>query len=114
MENAEKYLPHIDVKDGVTRVMNNLKLYTTLLKKFKVTEMTANLVEAIQNNNVETIMSVSHALRGTAANLSLPVLMEVTAEIETLAKSGSDSSHLIERLNTASTELVAAIEDLTS
>lgn len=106
------YLPHIDVAEGKARVINNLDLYKTLLKKFKGRQMTDELLDAIKINDIATIAQTAHALRGTAGNLSLPALLEVSSEIEKLGKAGQDCSHLSERLDKVMTDLEKSIEEL--
>lgn len=106
----DEYLPHINVRDGKTRVMNNLKLYTSLLGKFKARPMTEELLAAIGNSDYDTVVQRAHALRGTAGNLGFPILLEVTQQIETLAKSEQDSSHLCAPLNNAVDSLEVAIK----
>ena len=109
-----KYLPHIDVNDGKARVMNNMGLYTTLLKKFKGRQMADELLAAIKTSDTETVTQVAHALRGTAGNLSLPKLQTVSSEIEALSKGGNDCSHLAEQLDSAIDDLMGCISDFTS
>ena len=105
----DAYLPHINVNDGKTRVMNNLALYTRLLGKFKGREMTDGLLEAIKAGDNAKAIQQAHALRGTAANLGFPVLHEVTEKIETLCKSEADCAHLCGDLDNAITSLDEAI-----
>jgi len=104
----------MDVNDGKTRVMNNLKLYTTLLGKFKSKEMMADLVAAKDNNDNVKVAQVAHAIRGTAGNLGFPILHDVTSDIETLAKQGDDVSHLMDALAKAVDDLDAAIAAFTA
>jgi len=108
-----KYLPHIDVNCGTARVMNNINLYKTLLKKFKGREMTDELLEAIKAGDSKKVIHVSHALQGTAGNLSLPALQKITSEIETIAKSGNDYSHLAQELDDTMNELYKNIDEFT-
>ena len=101
------YLPHMDVADGVKRVMNNKSLYMKLLGKFKGREMADTILEAIKAMNFEDIAASTHALRGTAANLSFPNVYKITSELEETAKLNQDCSHLV----TALDEAVNALED---
>jgi len=109
-----KFLPHINVEEGKGRVMNNFGLYTTLLKKFKGRQMMDELIVAINKNELAEVCQISHALRGTAANLSFPIVHKTVADIEKLAKNGEDSSHLIDDLKNAIDGLDAAIAELTT
>ena len=108
------YLPHINVNDGKTRVMNNLSLYMRLLGKFNGRQMTDELLTAIKGGDSDKIIQGAHALRGTAGNLGFPVLLEITEKIELLCKAGEDSSHLCEPLNEAMIALDEAINKLTT
>ena len=110
----EKYLPHIDVNDGKARIMNNMALYMTLLKKFKGRQMTDDLLAASKEGDYAAVVQFAHALRGTASNLSFPALAEVTSEIEALAKASQDCSHLTERLDVTVRDLENAIAELTT
>ena len=109
MLEYDVYLPHINVNDGKARVMNNLKLYTTLLGKFKGRQMTDELLEAVNAGDSARAVQHAHALRGTAANLGFPVLQKVTEEIETLCKAEQSCGHLCDELDKAMIELEAAI-----
>jgi len=104
------YLPHMDVADGVKRVMNNMTLYMKLLGKFKGREMADTILNAIKLMNFDDIATATHALRGTAANLSFPNVYRITSEIEEIAKSKQDCSHLANILD----EAVNSLEDCIS
>ena len=113
MEYAE-YMPHINVNDGKNRVMNNLKLYMTLLGKFKGRQMADDLLGAIKDNDSGKIVQYAHALRGTAGNLGFPTLLGVTEEIESLCKVNKDCAHLCDALNDAVVSLEENINKLIS
>ena len=104
------YLPHMDVADGAKRVMNNMALYMKLLGKFKGREMADTILNAIELMNFDDIVTSTHALRGTAANLSFPSVYKITSEVEALAKQKQDCSHLATTLD----EAVNALEDCIS
>ena len=107
-----KLLPHIDVLAGKSRVMDNMKLYMTLLGKFKGREMTDNLINAINNKDKALIMQHAHALRGTASNLSFLTMQSVTSEVEQAAKNDEDCTKFIDDINFAYEDLNNAIEEL--
>ena len=77
---------YIDVNDGVRRVMNNLKLYVKLLIKFKEGTKFDELEDSLASNNWEKAQSEAHAIKGVAANLSLPELFKQSLELETQIK----------------------------
>jgi len=86
MDNYASYLPHINAEEGIKRIMNNKKLYVSMLTRFKLDEMTAALLEAISSNDAEKIVFAAHALKGAAGNLGLPTLQELTGVMEQAAK----------------------------
>ena len=104
------YLPHINAKDGMARVINNLPLYVRLLGKFKGRELADDLAKAVTGNDPEKIIYSAHALKGTSANLGFPSVCKVAGEIELLAKSNQDSSHLLPELSKVVDDLMVQIE----
>jgi len=107
-----KYLPHIDVADGITRVVNNKKLYLSLLGRFKGREMTNALLDAIEEGDHTKVSDKAHALRGTAGNLGFPALRDLTSEIEFLAKKGEDSKSLAQPLSDLMDTLESTIKEV--
>jgi len=107
-----KFLPNINVEEGKARIMNNMALYMKLLNKFKGRQMVGDLIEAVKNGDHGAVAQHAHAIRGTAANLSFPRLNDITSEIELLAKASEDCSHLTAPLDSAMTDLEAAIAEL--
>ena len=109
-KDYSSYLPHINVKDGMARVINNLPLYVRLLSKFKGRELANDLVKAVEGGDQEKIIYSAHALKGTSANLGFPSVCKVAGEIEQLAKSNEDASHLLPELQSVISDLMAQIE----
>jgi HPt (histidine-containing phosphotransfer) domain-containing protein len=114
LDDFAKFLPQVNVAEGKARVMNNLKLYITLLGRFKGRQMTDDLLLAMRQSNTAMVAQHGHALKGTAANLSFPQLIAVTSEIEELAKSGTGTSHLCDKLEETFGELDRAIKEITA
>ena len=79
----------INAKDGIKRVMNNQKLYTKLLGKFKVDTNLSELEAAIAAGDMEKAKDSVHTLKGLAANLSLEKLSKHCLEVETQIKAAS-------------------------
>jgi len=104
-----EYLPHINVLDGKARVMNNLKLYASLLGKFKGRQMVDDLLAAVKAGDETKAVQHAHALRGTAANLGFTVVHDVTHKIEAMCKSHGDCSALCDELDDSMTALEEAI-----
>ncbi|MCL2499853.1 MAG: Hpt domain-containing protein [Defluviitaleaceae bacterium] len=107
MDNYEAYLPHIDAAEGIKRIMNNKKLYITMLGRFKVRQMADEVMEAIKSGDHERIVFAAHAIKGTSGNLGFPTLSKLSGEMEVLAKQEQDASHLVPQLG----ELVAVVID---
>ena len=104
------YLPHINAKDGMARVINNLPLYVRLLGKFKGRELADDLAKAVSSKDADKIIYSAHALKGTSANLGFPTVCKVAGEIEKLAKSNEDASHLLPELSKVIDELMEQVE----
>ena len=111
MEDYTAYLPHIDAAEGIKRIMNNKKLYITMLGRFKVRQMTDALLEAVKTGDHEKIGFAAHALKGTSANLGFPTLAKAASEVEVHAKAQTDSSHLLAPLEELVEVVVAAIQE---
>ena len=76
----------IDIEDGVKRVMNNKKLYTKLLSKFKDGTNLNDLDAALAANDLEKAQIAAHTIKGLAANLSLSELYKQSLELEAQIK----------------------------
>ena len=113
-KNYSAYLPHINAKDGMARVINNLPLYVRLLGKFKGHELADDLAKAVEGGNPDKIIYSAHALKGTSANLGFPTVCKVAGDIELLAKSNKDASHLLPELSRVINDLMTQIEKFVS
>ena len=111
-KDYSEYLPHINVKDGMARVINNFPLYVRLLGKFKGRELADDLKNAIKECNNDKIVYSAHALKGTCANLGFPVVCKVAGEIEELAKKNQNASHLLDELDQVMNDLMNSIDKL--
>ena len=108
-----RYLPDIDVVDGVSRIMDNKKLYLSLLKKFKARQMSEDLINKINaNEDPEQISQGAHAIKGAAGNLGLTRLSQTAIEIEARIKNKEDCSDLVLPLNEALVSAERAIAEL--
>jgi len=110
MDNFAVYLPHINAEEGIKRIMNNKKLYVSMLTRFKLDEMAAALLEAIASGDHEKIVFAAHALKGAAGNLGLPTLQECTGVMEHLAKEKKDVAHLVAGFEVLVGELTPLLE----
>ena len=106
------YLPHINVKDGLARVINNMPLYLRLLGKFKGRELADNLAGAVKNGNIDEIVYAAHALKGTCANMGFLEVCKIAGDIEVMVKAAQDPVKLLDALNEKTEILVDLIEKL--
>ena len=82
-------LPYIDYKEGLQRVMNSKNLYHRLLKSFKDGSLVSALLTALQANDLKEMERAAHTVKGTAANLGLKELFELSLALETEIKGGA-------------------------
>jgi len=79
----------INVEEGLSRVMNNAKLFSKLLGKFKIDPSLSEIETAFAQGAVDTAKNSAHTLKGLAANLSLTELFKQVLELETQIKGGT-------------------------
>jgi len=85
--NAENAV-FMDVTDAMSRLGNNKKLYTALLKKFDGKSMLDDLINKIKSGDSSASAAQAHTIKGLAANLSLKDLREKSESVEQKIKSG--------------------------
>lgn len=102
----------VDVDDGLKRVMGNEKLYTKLLGSF-VKMMKSHVVETDFDaaDCTETIEK-THAIKGTAGNLSITPLYESYSEILGMLRNGEpeEARELLKKVAPVQEEIIACIE----
>jgi len=79
---------YVNFPEGLKRMMNNPKLYTKLLTKFKEGTKLDPLEVAFSAGNLPETMSEVHTLKGIAANLSLSELASACLALEARGKEG--------------------------
>ncbi|MDR2210887.1 MAG: Hpt domain-containing protein [Spirochaetaceae bacterium] len=82
---------YIDQEDGKKRVVNNAKLYATLLTKFKNETRIDPIFAALDAGNYEEARELTHTLKGVTANLSIKELNAKVVELESQIKARSVS-----------------------
>jgi HPt (histidine-containing phosphotransfer) domain-containing protein len=90
-------LSNLDTVDGLSRCMGNLALYQRLLKGFARTQhdFAAQLAAAPDR---ETVIRITHTLKGLAGNIGATRLYERTTELEGLMFSATaDDPHDLRR-----------------
>ena len=105
---------YINFPDGVKRVMNNVKLYTKLLAKFKADTNLDDLEAAIAAGDMEKAKTAAHTIKGVAANLSLTELFNQSLELETQIKAGSPKPEQMETVKAVFDATMKKIEEVTA
>ena len=101
---------YIDEEDGKKRVMNNTKLYTKLLTKFRTDTKLDNLENYAEAENWEKAQAEAHTLKGIAANLSLTELFKQSLEIETQLKAKCLKPESMENLKQCFAQTIIAAD----
>jgi HPt (histidine-containing phosphotransfer) domain-containing protein len=107
-----RFLPDIDLKEGVGRVMNKEAIYLRLIGKFKPREMTEDLIAKISAADTDEIRNAAHALKGSSANLAMPVISQAALLIEEEAKRGQTGAEHVPALKDALEALEVKIKEL--
>jgi len=82
----------------MSRLNNNKRLYTMLLKKFDAQGMLDDLLAKISSGDAVAAEAQAHTIKGLAANLSLADLKEKTEAVDAKLKAGDvgvDTSDII-------------------
>jgi len=108
-ENTESLVAW-DQDGALKRVLNKEKLLKSLIEIF-LTEMPVRLIElktAVNNQDSESIKSVSHTIKGVAANLSALKLQHFSFELEKAGKSAFINQYetLYLQLDASYTEII--------
>ena len=104
----------IDKEEGLKRLMNNKKLYGKLLNNFLQGSAVDDLAASIGDGDFEKIKAAAHTLKGVAANLALPELRGVAADIEALARDEKPADELLPVLKSAAGAAGKAIGEFLS
>ena len=102
-----------DVEDGLSRVMGNETLYARLLGMFAPVESASAVRAAIDANDARIGEEASHALKGTAGNLSAVDLFRISADQCELFRAGdmAGAAALMDDLESAAHAAQAAIDE---
>lgn len=87
--NPETFLPYVGVEQGLARLRDNKKLYTTLLGSFLRNTKAEDLLVQIRDGDLEEAAKTAHALKGIAGNIELTELYRMSAEMEETLKVGA-------------------------
>jgi HPt (histidine-containing phosphotransfer) domain-containing protein len=102
---------YLDMADAMKRLGGMKSIYTGLLRKFlDNTEIDALRRAEAAGNNKE-IGESAHAIKGLAANLSLPALTEAAAALNTAMRNGEAPGALPQGVYDAWEKTKTVIED---
>ena len=104
--------PVLDIEAGISRVMNNKKLYCRLLSNFLDSKLTEDIIASIEGGDYTKIPQTAHALKGVAANLGLNELMDISTQIELKVKAGETVKELLPTFKQSVAAVELAIEHL--
>jgi HPt (histidine-containing phosphotransfer) domain-containing protein len=93
-KNYDKYLPYVDVNDGLKRAMGKKSLYHRLLLIFKEEKLVESLQEKLCRDDLMAISDAAHTLKGTAVNLGMMELFKTAEEIERFVKNGEKPAEI--------------------
>lgn len=107
-------LPGIDVAAGLATTMNNLKLYTRMLIKFRDSQSRfSDLFAAARiDNDPQAAERAAHTLKGTAGNIGARGVQAAAGELERACNTGSDSTTIQTLLSRVLAELEPVIAGL--
>jgi len=109
MDDFSGFLPYIDVKGGLARLMNNKKFYAKMLRSYLASTTFESMSEPLNAGNFESAREKVHTFKGVCANLSLAKNFELSKSLEAVVKEGGDFSAVLAELKASveATELSA-------
>ncbi|MCL2442466.1 MAG: Hpt domain-containing protein [Treponema sp.] len=91
---------YINAEDGLKRVMNNIKLFSKLLTKFKEDPTYNSIFDALTEGDMAKAQIAAHTFKGLTANLSLTEMYKQCVELEAQIKAGSVKNEHLELVKT--------------
>lgn len=105
---------YINIEEGSKRVMNNTKLYSKLITKFKDDNNMAEIEAAVNAGDLEKAQTAVHTLKGLAANLSFTELYKQSLALETQIKEKNVNPDQLTILKVVFTETLSEIDKVIS
>jgi HPt (histidine-containing phosphotransfer) domain-containing protein len=103
---------YVNVEEGVKRVVNNTRLYVTLLKKFKADTNMGLIEDRLGASDFEKAQGAAHTLKGIAANLSLSELFEKVRDLEARIKEKAVPPGALDGVKSAYDETIKKIDEV--
>ena len=93
-ERALINVPGLDATAGMRRVMGNLPLYLSLLRKFSIGQRDApeQIAAALAAGDRDRAVLLAHTLKGVAGNIGATALQQHAAELEQTLQNDGDSA----------------------
>ena len=111
-------LPGIDIKNALTRLGNNKKLYLSILKDFYDTNKNIfeNFKKAVSSNDTKQLRYMAHTLKGVSGNISATEIFDITTDLEINAIENNikECEKLLDPLNMAVNKVFDSITKLLS
>ncbi|MFT7694490.1 MAG: two-component system sensor histidine kinase/response regulator, partial [Candidatus Latescibacterota bacterium] len=112
--NAGLYIPGLDVKDGLGRVLGNRELYIRLLRQFVESgdvEAVGAIRFSLAQGERESAERAAHTLKGMAGTIGASAVQETAGEVETAIRDGvDDMEDLLLALDSALVTTIGSIE----
>jgi HPt (histidine-containing phosphotransfer) domain-containing protein len=102
----------INQEEGLKRMMNNKKLYSRLLNKFKTGTNLDDITSSIAAQDFEKAQIAAHTLKGISGNLSLTALYEQSVAIESQIKGRSLDENAVTALTNCFNDTMKAIDEV--
>jgi len=107
-------LPGVDVKAGMATTMDNVKLYTRQLVKFR--ESQGDFADIFRQASVDSDTSAparaAHTLKGTAGNIGAHGVQQAAAELEQACKEGAAADRIADALRKTLAALAPVLDGL--
>jgi two-component system sensor histidine kinase/response regulator len=114
-EDVPIYIPGVDVEKALKRVGGSIKLYKTLLSRFRETQLDAvhRIREAIGRAEFETARREAHTLKGLAGSVGATALAECASTVENLLKTKETAGldHALASLEKLLSDVVASLPE---
>ena len=110
-DNREKY---VNEKEGLERVLGNKGLYAKMLKSFIDKPYLADLLNAIEKQDLQAAILTAHSIKGVAANLSFPELFNIMQTVESELKEGKTDTFDIEQVKEVMENTLSCINEIIS
>ncbi len=94
MVERQEFKQYLDMDDALKRLGGMKTIYTGLLRKFLENTAIGDLRAAEADGNVKEIDEASHAIKGLAANLSLPILNSAATALNAAVRNGEEPGGL--------------------